>query len=284
MKVAVIQMQSSIRLAENLQRAAALIAQAAAAGARLAALPEYFACLGPPTSILAAAQPLDGPLVKHFRKLAQQHQIFLLLGSVPECSPVPGKIYNTAVLVDPGGEIVARYRKIHLFDINLPGQVVFRESDYILPGDQAVAVPLAGTGFTLGLSICYDLRFPELFRRLVDLGADLMAVPAAFSQATGRDHWEILLRARAIENQAFILAPAQYPHPDQGLKTYGRSMIIDPWGTVLATAPDQEGLILAHLDRDYLARRRRELPCLAGRRWPVGVQVQEGKAAGSGEG
>lgn len=266
MKVAVVQMQSSSRLEENTRRALELITAAATEGAKLVALPEYFACLGPPATILAAAQTLDSPWLARFREAARGLGLFLLLGSLPEKSPDPVKIYNTSVLLDPRGAIAAVYRKMHLFDINLPGKVVFRESDYILPGDQVVSCPLAETGFIMGLSICFDLRFPELYRLLVAQGAEIIAVPAAFSQATGRDHWEILLRARAIENQVYILAPAQYPHPEQSLKTYGRSMIIDPWGTVLATAPDQEGIIFAHLDRDYLRRRRRELPCLDHRR------------------
>lgn len=266
MKVAVIQMQSSSRPAENCRRALDLIDRAAAEKAQLVALPEYFACLGPPAVIRATAQSLDSPWLGQFREAARRRHIYLLLGSFPEKSPDPDRIYNTSVLLAPDGNIAAVYRKIHLFDINIPERVVFRESDYILPGQEVVTAPLPPTGFTLGLSICFDLRFPELYRRLVSQGADLIAVPAAFSEATGRDHWEVLLRARAIENQAYVLAPAQYPHPDQSLKTYGRSLIIDPWGTVLATAPDQECIIYAYLDRQYLERRRRELPCLARRR------------------
>ena len=181
-------------------------------------------------------------------------------------APDTGKVYNTSLLLGPGGEILGRYRKIHLFDIHIPGKVSFRESDHILPGHDLVALTLPQDPWTVGLAICYDLRFPELFRALVDRGAEIILVPAAFSQVTGKDHWETLLRARAIENQVYILAPAQCPHPDQSLKTYGRSLIIDPWGLSLARAADREDIIYARLDRQYLLQLRAELPCLANRR------------------
>jgi predicted amidohydrolase len=161
---------------------------------------------------------------------------------------------------------LGRYRKMHLFDINIPGKVSFRESDHILPGHDLVTLTLPEENWTVGLTICYDLRFPELFRALVNRGAEIILVPAAFSQATGKDHWETLLKARAIENQLYILAPAQYPHPDQAIKTYGRSLIIDPWGLALARADDREGIIYADLDRQHLLKLRAELPCLANRR------------------
>ncbi|MBM4286814.1 MAG: carbon-nitrogen hydrolase family protein [Deltaproteobacteria bacterium] len=266
MWVAVIQMQSTKEAARNCDRAHRLIAAAAARGARLVALPEYFAGLGPPDTIVSRAQALDGPLVREFQHQCRELGIYLLMGTIPEQSPEPGKVYNTALLINPGGEILASYRKVHLFDIDIPHKVSFRESDYILPGKELVAVTLPEEEFTVGLAICYDLRFPELFRALVDRGADVILVPAAFSQATGKDHWEPLLRARAIENQAYILAPAQCPHPDQIIKTYGRSMIVDPWGLVLAQAADREDIIYARLDRESLLKLRTELPCLANRR------------------
>jgi predicted amidohydrolase len=266
MWTAVIQMQSTADPDANRKRAHQLIQEAAGRGARLIALPEYFLCLGPPAAIVAQAQDLNGPLVQAFQAQARHLGLYLLLGTIPERSPDPTKVYNTSLLVGPDGLVLARYRKLHLFDINIPGKVNFRESDHILPGQDIVALSLPKEDWTLGLAICYDLRFPELFRALVDRGAEIILVPAAFSQVTGRDHWETLLRARAIENQVYILAPAQYPHPDQSLKTYGRSLIIDPWGLSLARAADREDIIYANLDRQYLQKIRAELPCLANRR------------------
>ncbi len=266
MWTAVIQMQSGLQAAANQTRAHHLIAEAAARGARLVALPEYFLNLGPPETIVAQAQTPDSPAVQSFAQQARELGIYLLLGTIPELAPEPGKVYNTSLLLGPDGAILARYRKIHLFDIDIPGKVRFRESAHIAAGEEVVAVTLPELGWTIGLAICYDLRFPELFRALVDRGAEVIIVPAAFSQVTGRDHWETLLRARAIENQVYILAPAQYPHPEQSLKTYGRSLIIDPWGLSLARAADREDIIYARLDRAFLMKLRAELPCLRHRR------------------
>ncbi len=268
MWVAIIQTQSTGELEFNCQRAHHLIAEAASRGAKFVALPEYCLGLGPPEAIVRQRQAVAGPVVQGFCQQARELGLYLLLGTIPEEAPVPGKVYNTSLLINPAGGIQARYRKIHLFDINIPGKVTFQESAHIMPGDEIVAVPLADEGWTVGLAICYDLRFPELFRALVDRGADLIVVPAAFSQVTGRDHWEVLLRARAIENQVYVLAPAQYPHPEQSIKTYGRSVIIDPWGLVLAKAADREDIIYARLDHQHLQKIRSELPCLAHRRLP----------------
>jgi predicted amidohydrolase len=266
MWAAVIQMQSVGSVAANQERARQLIAAAAARGAKLVALPEYFLCLGPPETIVAQAQALDGPVVMDFRRLAKDLGLYLLLGTIPEPAPEAGKVYNTSLLLGPDGAIAAHYRKIHLFDIAIPTKVSFQESAHVMPGREVAAVTLPDLGWTVGLAICYDLRFPELFRALVDRGAEIIILPAAFSQVTGRDHWETLLRARAIENQVYILAPAIYPHPDQSIKTYGRSLIIDPWGLSLARAADREDVIYAQLDRGYLERLRAELPCLKNRR------------------
>ncbi|MGQ9919726.1 MAG: carbon-nitrogen hydrolase family protein [Desulfobacca sp.] len=263
---AVVQMQSSGDLEANKARAHRLIAEAANRGARLVALPEYCLGLGPPETIVAQARALDGPVVQSFCRQAQELGLYLLLGTIPEPAPETGKVYNSSLLLGPDGRILARYRKIHLFDINIPGKVSFQESAHVVGGREVVAVPVPELGWTVGLAICYDLRFPELFRALVERGADLIIVPAAFSQVTGRDHWETLLRARAIENQVYILAPAQYPHPAQSIKTYGRSLIIDPWGLSLARAADQEDIIYARLDRQHLEKIRSELPCLTHRR------------------
>lgn len=261
MWVAALQLNSTPDMAGNLTRARVLIAQAAARGAELVALPEHFACYGPEEAVAAAAQSVDGPLVTEFRELAAQLGIFLLLGSFPELSD-EAPPYNASLLLGRQGEILAHYRKLHLFDVALPGAPPYRESQHTRPGTAVVTAPLPGTPFTAGLAICYDLRFPELFRALVDRGATLVLLPAAFTRTTGPDHWEVLLRARAIENQVYVVAPAQYGQHAPGRRSYGRSLIVDPWGLVLAQAPDGEGLILADLDWARLTRLRREMPCL----------------------
>jgi predicted amidohydrolase len=266
MWTAAIQMNSTPDQAANLGRAQALVEEAASRGAQLVALPEHFADYGKAADIAAAAQPLDGPLVSRFRELAGKLGIFLLLGSVAERVPGKARPYNTSLLLGPRGKILARYRKIHLFDVDLPGRPPYRESECTHPGEEVVTVALPGTPFTAGLAICYDLRFPELFRAQVGAGANLLFLPAAFTQTTGRDHWEVLLRARAVENLAYVVAPGQWGEHVPGRRSYGRSLIIDPWGLILAQAPDGDGVILAFLDYDRLQRRRRELPCLRHRR------------------
>ena len=262
MWVAAIQLNSTPEVEANLGRAQALIEVAASRGARLVALPEHFGCYGHAADTAKAAQPLDGPLVNRFRVLAANLQIFLLLGSFPERTPGKARPYNTSLLLDPRGKIIAHYRKLHLFDVDLPGGPAHRESECTHPGEEVVTAVLPGTSFTAGLAICYDLRFPELFRIQVSRGANLLLLPAAFTATTGRDHWEVLLRARAIENMAYVVAPAQFGHHAPGRQSYGRSLIIDPWGTVLAQAPDGEGVIFAPLDYDRVQRLRRELPAL----------------------
>jgi predicted amidohydrolase len=266
MWVAAIQLNTTPDMDHNLARAKDLIQEAAHHGASLVALPEHFAYLGPEDQPSPAAQPLDGPLVKEFQGLARSLGIYLLLGSFPELAHPERPPYNTSVLLGIGGQILARYRKMHLFDVEFTGGPVFRESQFIQAGSEVVAVSLAPTPFTVGLSICYDLRFPELYRALVDRGADLIFIPAAFTFATGRDHWEVLVRARAIENQAYVVAPAQWGEHRKGRRSYGRSLIVDPWGTVLAQAPDKEGIIYAELDHDRVTRLGQEMPCLRHRR------------------
>ena len=268
MWVAAIQLNSTPDLEANLARAQALVEAAASRGARLVALPEHFACLGRDADTYAAAQPVDGPLVTRFRELAGKLGIFLLLGSFPERTPGKARPYNTSLLLSPRGQILASYRKLHLFDVDLPGAPPSRESEFTQPGDEVVTAALPGESFTAGLSICYDLRFPELFRAQVNRGANLLLLPAAFTATTGRDHWEVLLRARAIENLAYVVAPAQCGQHVPGRRTYGRSLIIDPWGLILAQAPDGEGFVMARLDYERLQRLRRELPCLRHRRLP----------------
>jgi deaminated glutathione amidase len=266
MWAAAVQLNSTPDREANLARAQALIEEAASRGAHLVALPEHFACLGREADTTAAAQPLDGPLVTRFREVAAKLSIFLLLGSFPEQTPGKARPYNTSVLIDPRGKILAHYRKLHLFDVDLPGKPPARESECTHPGEEVVVAALPGMPFTAGLAICYDLRFPELFRLQVDQSANLILLPAAFTATTGRDHWEVLLRARAIENLSYVVAPAQYGQHVPDRQSYGRSLIVDPWGTVLAQAPDGEGVILAHLDYERLQRLRRTLPALRHRR------------------
>ena len=262
MWVAAVQLNSTPDLAHNLAQARTLIEEAASRGAQLIALPEHFAYLGPEDKNPPSAQPLEGPLVSEFRELARKLGVFLLLGSFPELTGPEARPFNTSVLLSPQGEILARYRKIHLFDVDLAKGPSYRESQFIQGGTELAVVPLPSTPFTAGLAICYDLRFPELFRALSVQKADLLLLPAAFTLTTGRDHWEVLVRARAIENLAYVIAPAQFGQHSPGRRSYGRSLIVDPWGLVLAQAPDGEGVIYAHLDHDRVKRLRRELPCL----------------------
>lgn len=266
MWLAAAQLNATPDLEGNVSRARALILEAARREARLVALPEHFACYGPDEVMAAAAQPLDGPLVTGFRELARKLEISLLLGSFPEQAGPGERPYNTSVLLGPQGQILARYRKLHLFDMELPGAPPYRESDFTQPGNEVVTAALPGTRFIAGLAVCYDLRFPELFRSLVSRGANLLLLPAAFTQRTGQDHWETLLKARAIENLSYVAAPGQWGQHAPGRRSYGRSLIIDPWGLTLAQAPDGEGVIYARLDYERLERLRRELPCLEHRR------------------
>lgn len=260
---AVIQMTSNEDLPRNLDRAADLVQHAAKRGAGLIALPENFAFLSereapPPAEDLN--QP--GPILSFGKKLAQELTVYLLLGSIPERREEDARVYNTSVLLGPDGEIVASYRKIHLFDVTVAGKS-YRESERVVPGKAPV---LAETAFgKVGLSVCYDLRFPELYRALSQGGARVLTVPAAFTLMTGKDHWEVLLRARAIENQCFLLAPAQTGKHGSWRQSYGRSMIIDPWGLVLCCAPEGEGWALAELDFASQERIRQELPALSHR-------------------
>jgi predicted amidohydrolase len=196
--------------------------------------------------------------------LARRLRVTLLLGSLPERVPGDARVRNTSVLLGPDGGTVAVYRKVHLFDIDLPGMEHLKESKAVVPGDEVV---LADTALGLvGLSICYDLRFPELYRELVRRGARVLCVPSAFTERTGRAHWEVLLRARAIENLAYVLAPAQVGHHGGGRTSHGQAMVVDPWGAVVAQVPDGEGIALAELDFERLARLRRDLPALSHRR------------------
>lgn len=265
-RVAAVQMNSRDDKAANVAAAEELIARAARAGAHFVALPELWTYLGPQEGNLANAEPIPGPVTERLAALARQHHIILHGGSFLEAGrgddPRP---YNTSVVFDTDGTQVARYRKIHLFDAApLPGAPPYCESATVAAGHDVVTV--AREQMHLGLAICYDLRFPELFRALAMRGAEVLAVPSAFTLETGRDHWEVLVRARAIENGCFVVAPGQCgPRPPDRV-TFGHSLIVDPWGTILAQAPDGPGVIVADLDLDRVGDVRRRLPALANRR------------------
>ena len=260
---AAVQMTASTSKEENLAKAETFVRLAAERGASLVVLPEVFSWRGPKGEGLKHAEAIPGPTSERLRTSARRHRIHLVAGSFLEQSDEP-RSHNTSLLLNPNGEILACYRKIHLFDIDIPGQVTVKESASMKPGADVVVqeTPLG----VFGLSVCYDLRFPELYRRLAQQGAEVLFVPSAFTFPTGAAHWEPLLRARAIENQAYVIAPNQIGKNAHGHADYGNSMIIDPWGKVIARAPDKECIITAEIDRDYLEKVRRELPCLAHRR------------------
>jgi len=256
-------MSSTPEKAKNFEAVERLIPEAVSAGAKLVALPELWSCHGLEQVYKENAEPIPGPTTEFLGRLAGELGVWVLGGSIFEGEPGVGRLFNTSTFFDPSGELVAVYRKIHLFDVKAPDRE-YIESRIIAPGREVVTAK-AGTA-TLGLSVCYDLRFPELYRLLALRGAEVLAVPAAFTLQTGKDHWELLLRARAVENQAYVVAPAQWGQKADGRWTYGRSMIVDPWGTILATCPDRDGYVVATLDLDYLDSLRTEFPTLATRR------------------
>jgi deaminated glutathione amidase len=269
MRAAVIQLNSTADKARNLAAAERLVRAAAADGASLVALPEKWNLLAGGDELLAGAEPLDGPSLEAARAWARELGVHLLAGSVSEQGP-NAKAFNTSVLIGLDGRDLAVYRKIHMFDVDVAG-VSYRESEHEEPGEEIVVAPLPAA--SLGLSVCYDLRFPELFRILAVRGAQIVTVPSAFTLTTGRDHWEVLLRARAIEDQVFVLAPNQVGEAPPRFSSYGRSAIVDPWGVVLAMAPDEECFVAADLDLEAQQRIRESLPSLANRRpqayaWP----------------
>jgi deaminated glutathione amidase len=260
---AAIQMSSTPDKGENKRTAEDLVREAVSSGAELVALPELWSCHGLDEAYRENAEPVPGPTTDFLGDLARELGVYVLGGSILEGEPGAERLSNTSTFFDPSGEMTVVYRKIHLFDVKVSDKE-YLESASIAPGDEIVTAK-AGVA-TLGLSVCYDVRFPELYRLLALRGAEILAVPASFTLQTGKDHWEILLRARAVENQAFVIAPAQWGRKADGRWTYGRSMIVDPWGTVLATCPDRDGYALATLDLDYLDRFRAEFPALANRR------------------
>ena len=257
---AVVQMTSTADVERNLAAAETLVEKAAGRGAVLVGLPENFAFLRSEGEPVPEPQSLDGPWVRRMADLARRLRITLLLGSLPERVEGDSRIHNTSLLLGPDGRALAAYRKIHLFDIDLPGMEHLKESRAVRPGEELVVAD-SPVG-PLGLSICYDLRFPELYRALVRRGARVLCVPSAFTERTGKAHWEVLLRARAVENLAWVFAPAQYGHHGGGRSSHGHAMIVDPWGQVVARVPDGEGIAIAELDLERQDRMRRELPVL----------------------
>jgi len=243
---------------ENLKRVDELVKRAAGNGAEIVALPENFAFMRERGDEKICGESLDGPIISRVREIADRESIFILAGSFPERSTTPGKIYNTSVLLGPRGEIISTYRKIHLFDVKIPGGEAHHESREVVPGREAVVAdtPLG----RIGLTICYDLRFGGLYQRLAELGALIIFSPAAFTERTGKAHWEILIRSHAIENQVFMIAPAQHGSHPGNRRTYGHSMIVDPWGTILAEIPEGDGIALAELDLDRQTEIRKTMP------------------------
>lgn len=269
MKIAAVQMVSGTEVEPNLEAARRLIATAAAQGAALVALPEYFCFMGrADTDKLAIAEtPGQGPIQRMLSEAAQEHGVWLIGGTVPMRSPDPQRVLNSCCVYAPDGRLAARYDKIHLFRFER-GQGGARESydegRAILAGSTPTACDAAG--LRLGLSVCYDLRFPELYRALMMPPCDLLSVPSAFTYTTGQAHWELLLRARAIENQCYVIAPAQGGRHENGRRTWGHSMVVDPWGDVLAVRPEGEGVVIAELDPARIAEVRAQLPALTHRR------------------
>jgi predicted amidohydrolase len=265
LRAAVVQMNAGLDKLQNLATAERLVREAANAGAELILLPELFNAYGDLREVVALAEPIPGPTSARCAALAKELNVTLAAGSLCEQSGSAEYGYNTSLIFGPDGELRAKYRKIHLFDVEIPGRVSVCESRCIRPGEsaQCIATPLA----TLGQAICYDLRFPELFRALAAQQMEVLLLPSAFTATTGRDHWEVLVRARAIENQSYVLAANQYGAHGEQLASYGGSLIVDPWGEVLARAPlDQEAVLIVDLTHERLQQVRTRIPALAHRR------------------
>jgi predicted amidohydrolase len=262
-RAAAVQLNSTEKYDRNLEVAERLVRAAAEDRADLVVLPEKWTVLGPPEAIRDSAEPLDGPALSAASGWARELGIFLVAGSVPELVPDQEKLANTSVMFGPDGSRLAVYRKIHMFDVEV-GDVSYRESEIEEAGDQIAVADADGT--KVGLTICYDLRFPELYRILALRGARVITVPSAFTERTGRDHWEVLIRARAIEDQVFVVAAGQIGSAPPHYRSYGRSMVVDPWGVVLAQAPDTEGFVSADLDFAAQDNVRERLPSLRHRR------------------
>lgn len=268
--MAVIQMDSQADKRANLDTAGRLIDEAAARGARFAAMPENVDCIGGREGLFACAEPFPGPTSEFFAAKARQHGMWLHCGSISVRIPGESRLYNTTLLYNPAGELAGKYEKIHMYDVEIQNGPSTRESAMKKPGDRVV---VCDTEFCrVGLSICYDMRFPEVYRIQALRGAKVLFVPANYTMFTGKDHWECILRTRAIENQCYVVAPAQFGKKPK-FQAYGRSMIINPWGVVTACAEDREQVIYAEIDTDYVDAVREQLPSLKNRRpaayvWP----------------
>ncbi|HEV2066936.1 MAG TPA: carbon-nitrogen hydrolase family protein [Thermomicrobiales bacterium] len=284
LQVAVVQMNSGDDKRANIDAALAGIERAAATGARLVALPEVWTYLGPISGNAAAAETIPGPLTDELAERARELGIILHCGSFFERIEGEPRLFNTSVVFGPDGHELARYRKIHLFDVDITSDTAYRESATIAPGEEIVTFDL--DGITVGLAICYDIRFPELFRILALRGADVIVLPSAFTMATGKDHWEPLIRARAIENAVYMVAPGQVGQHPPGLWCHGRSMVVDPWGVIIAQASDEPTVISATLDFATQRRIREQIPSLANRLpdrylWPEEGRLVDGVGSAS---
>src|SRR6187402_3365721 len=267
LRVAAVQLQSQDDVAQNLDECARLVSLARRDGAKLVVLPENFAYFGPDESKRLVAEKLADPggkIQSALSEMARSAEAYIVAGGFPEASSEPARPFNTALVFGPDGRLVTSYRKIHLFDVALQDGTSRLESSGTTGGDALVTFDIGS--FRVGLSICYDLRFPELYRGLVTRGANVLLVPAAFTLHTGKDHWHTLLRARAIESQAYVVAAAQWGKHPRGRTTYGHSLVVDPWGAVIAEASDRVGLVSATLDLEYLQQVRAAVPCLEHRR------------------
>lgn len=266
MKIAAVQMVSTPDVERNLAAAARLLAEAARAGARLAALPEYFCFMGQRDAdkIALAETPGDGPIQAFLAAQAREHGLWLIGGTLPISAGSSRRVRNRCCVFGPDGQAVGHYDKLHLFRYRNDAGEDYDEGRVLDAGDTPVALDLGG--FRTGLSICYDLRFPELYRALMGPPCDLLSVPAAFTYTTGRAHWELLLRARAVENQCYVIAAAQGGRHENGRRTWGHSMVVDPWGEVLAACEEGEGLALVDIGHERIAEVRRQLPALTHRR------------------
>ena len=274
---AAVQMSSQGDVDANLASAARLAAQATEQGANVVLLPENFAYMGPDEGKSRIAEPVggegpgaidgpqeDSPILRALARAARANRVHIIAGGMPERSSDPQRPYNTCAVIAPDGSLVAKYRKMHLFDVDVGDGQLYRESAHTTAGTGPACCEIAG--FRVGLSVCYDLRFPELYRALSDAGADVLVVPAAFTLATGKDHWHVLLRARAIESQAYVVAAAQWGTHPRGRRTYGKSSIVDPWGDVVAGCSEGEGVVSAAIERSYIEQVRNRLPSLRHRR------------------
>jgi len=268
-RIAAVQMVSTADLSGNLEQAATLIARAATTGARLVALPENFALMPLDEGDNVRRREKAGGVIQAvISECARSHRVWIVGGTIPMVASSPARYRAASLVFDDGGQVVARYDKMHLFDADVAdGRRRYRESLTVESGDDVVVVdtPVG----RLGLSVCYDVRFPELYRRLVDAGAELVTIPSAFTAVTGRAHWDVLLRARAIENQVYIVAPAQGGHHENGRDTHGDTLIVDPWGRVLDRHSLGAGFITAPVDLPALRQLRADFPCLAHRRLEV---------------